>query len=59
MLLEKSQIPDNYIVFFVSFQAYEMGTKAFDLLKQLPQQESLEAIGRLLKLINSKPFYTK
>lgn len=36
-----------------------MGTKAFDLLKQLPQQESLEAIGRLLKLINSKPFYTK
>ncbi|KAM9176148.1 zinc finger MYND domain-containing protein 12, partial [Mergus octosetaceus] len=47
-----------YLVMDLS-KAYEMGTKAFDLLKQLPQQESLEAIGRLLKLINSKPFYTK
>lgn len=33
--------------------------KAFELVTQLPQQESLEAIGRLLKLINSKPPYTK
>ncbi|KAI6073808.1 Zinc finger MYND domain-containing protein 12 [Aix galericulata] len=37
-----------YLVMDIS-KAYEMGTKAFDLLKQLPQQESLEAIGRLLK----------
>ncbi|XP_035423719.1 zinc finger MYND domain-containing protein 12 [Cygnus atratus] len=47
-----------YLIMDLS-KAYEMGTKAFDLLKQLPQQESLEAIGHLLKLINSKPFYTK
>lgn len=33
--------------------------KAFELVTQLPQQESLEAIGHLLKLINSKPPYTK
>jgi len=33
--------------------------KAFDLLKQLPQQESLEAIGYLLKLIDSQPSCTK
>ncbi|XP_010128559.1 PREDICTED: zinc finger MYND domain-containing protein 12, partial [Chlamydotis macqueenii] len=36
-------------------KAGEMGVKAFDLVKQLPQQESLGAIGHLLELINSKP----
>ncbi|XP_040980403.1 zinc finger MYND domain-containing protein 12 [Aquila chrysaetos chrysaetos] len=39
-------------------KAREVGMKAFELLTQLSQQESLEAIGRLLKLINSKPSYT-
>ncbi|KFV48021.1 Zinc finger MYND domain-containing protein 12, partial [Tyto alba] len=39
-------------------KAHEVGMKAFDLVKQLPQQESLEAIGHLLELINSKPSYT-
>ncbi|XP_068771912.1 zinc finger MYND domain-containing protein 12 [Struthio camelus] len=38
-------------------KAQEVGVKAFDLVNQLPQQESLEAIDHLLKLINSKPFY--
>ncbi|KAM6236780.1 zinc finger MYND domain-containing protein 12, partial [Spheniscus humboldti] len=40
-------------------KAREVGMKAFDLVKQLPQQESLGAIGHLLKLINSKPSRTK
>ncbi|KFV95786.1 Zinc finger MYND domain-containing protein 12, partial [Eurypyga helias] len=35
-------------------KAREVGMKAFNLVKQLPQQESLDAIDRLLKLINSK-----
>ncbi|XP_040441622.1 zinc finger MYND domain-containing protein 12, partial [Falco naumanni] len=34
--------------------AREVGVKAFDLVKQLPQHESLETIGHLLKLINAK-----
>ncbi|XP_008942039.1 PREDICTED: zinc finger MYND domain-containing protein 12, partial [Merops nubicus] len=40
-------------------KAREVGVKALDLVKQLPQQESGEAIGRLLKLINSKLSCTK
>ncbi|KFP50514.1 Zinc finger MYND domain-containing protein 12, partial [Cathartes aura] len=36
-------------------KAREVGMKAFDLVKQLPRQESLEAIGHLLNLIHSKP----
>ncbi|XP_009994858.1 PREDICTED: zinc finger MYND domain-containing protein 12 [Chaetura pelagica] len=40
-------------------KAREMGLKALDLVKQLPHQESLEHIGRLLKLINSQPSCTK
>uniref|UniRef100_A0A663NBK0 Zinc finger MYND-type containing 12 n=1 Tax=Athene cunicularia TaxID=194338 RepID=A0A663NBK0_ATHCN len=40
-------------------KAGEVGTKAFNLVKGLPQQESLEAIGHLLKLINSTPSCTK
>ncbi|KFQ14687.1 Zinc finger MYND domain-containing protein 12, partial [Leptosomus discolor] len=36
-------------------KAGEVGLKAFTLVKQLPQPETLEAIGRLLTLINSKP----
>ncbi|XP_074748970.1 zinc finger MYND domain-containing protein 12, partial [Strix uralensis] len=40
-------------------KALEVGTKAFDLVQGLPQQESLEAIGHLLKLINSVPSCTK
>ncbi|POI32910.1 hypothetical protein CIB84_003338, partial [Bambusicola thoracicus] len=43
-----------YLILDLS-KAYETGMKAFDLLKQLPQQESLEAIGYLLKLIDSQP----
>ncbi|KFQ49843.1 Zinc finger MYND domain-containing protein 12, partial [Pelecanus crispus] len=39
-------------------KARKVGMKAFDLVKQLPQRESLEAIGHLLTLINSKPSYT-
>ncbi|XP_055655906.1 zinc finger MYND domain-containing protein 12, partial [Falco peregrinus] len=35
-------------------KAREVGVKAFDLVKQLPQHESLETIGHLLKLINAK-----
>ncbi|XP_025909403.1 zinc finger MYND domain-containing protein 12, partial [Nothoprocta perdicaria] len=40
-------------------KAREMGAKALDLMKQLPQQESLEAVDHLLNLINSKPCYGK
>ncbi|KGL82628.1 Zinc finger MYND domain-containing protein 12, partial [Tinamus guttatus] len=36
-------------------KAREMGAKALDLVKQLPQQEPLEAIDHLLKVIDSKP----
>ncbi|KFP10651.1 Zinc finger MYND domain-containing protein 12, partial [Egretta garzetta] len=39
-------------------KARELGMKAFDLAKQLPQPECLEAIGHLLNLINSGPSYT-
>ncbi|XP_071654354.1 zinc finger MYND domain-containing protein 12 isoform X1 [Patagioenas fasciata] len=39
--------------------AGEMGLKALELVKQLPQQESLEPITRLLRLINSTPSHTK
>ncbi|XP_075629562.1 LOW QUALITY PROTEIN: zinc finger MYND domain-containing protein 12 [Balearica regulorum gibbericeps] len=35
-------------------KAGELGVRAFGLVQQLPQQESQETIGRLLKLINSK-----
>ncbi|XP_040544661.1 zinc finger MYND domain-containing protein 12 isoform X2 [Gallus gallus] len=48
-----------YYLFMDLSKAYEIGMKAFDLLKQLPQQESLEAIGYLLKLIDSQPSCTK
>ncbi|KAJ7396466.1 Zinc finger MYND domain-containing protein 12 [Pitangus sulphuratus] len=34
-------------------EAREVGMKAFDLAKELPQQESLETIGHLLELINA------
>ncbi|XP_009333520.1 PREDICTED: zinc finger MYND domain-containing protein 12 [Pygoscelis adeliae] len=47
-----------YLVLDLS-KAREVGMKAFDLVKQLPQQESLGAIGHLLQLINSKPSHTK
>ncbi|XP_074970293.1 zinc finger MYND domain-containing protein 12 isoform X1 [Phalacrocorax aristotelis] len=40
-------------------KAREAGMKAFGLMKQLPQRESLEAVGHLLELINSKPSYAK
>ncbi|KFO58189.1 Zinc finger MYND domain-containing protein 12, partial [Corvus brachyrhynchos] len=35
-------------------KAQEVGMKAFDLAKQLPQQDSLETIGHLLELINAQ-----
>lgn len=53
------QTPDHPFVFCASFQAGEMGLKALELVKQLPQQESREAIARLLRLINSAPSRTK
>ncbi|KAM6241107.1 zinc finger MYND domain-containing protein 12 isoform 1-T1 [Porphyrio hochstetteri] len=40
-------------------KAGEVGMRAFDLVQQLPQQESLETISHLLKLINSKLPKTK
>ncbi|XP_071622932.1 zinc finger MYND domain-containing protein 12 [Heliangelus exortis] len=40
-------------------KAHEVGLKALELLKQLPQQESLEPIDHLLKLINSQLSSTK
>ncbi|KFV90573.1 Zinc finger MYND domain-containing protein 12, partial [Fulmarus glacialis] len=46
-----------YLIMDLS-KAREVGMKAFDLVKELPQRESLEAIGHLLKLINNKPSYT-
>ncbi|PKK18335.1 zinc finger, MYND-type containing 12 [Columba livia] len=39
--------------------AGKMGLKALELVKQLPQQESLEPIARLLRLINSAPSHAK
>ncbi|KFQ95720.1 Zinc finger MYND domain-containing protein 12, partial [Nipponia nippon] len=36
-------------------KAREAGTKAFALVKQLPQQEAPEAIGHLLELVDSRP----
>ncbi|KAM9256308.1 zinc finger MYND domain-containing protein 12 [Cariama cristata] len=48
----------HYLIMDLS-KAREVGMKAFDLVKQLPQQESLETIGHLLKLINSKPSHTR
>ncbi|XP_015738118.1 zinc finger MYND domain-containing protein 12 [Coturnix japonica] len=47
-----------YLIMDLS-KAHEMGMKAFNLLKQLPEQESLEAISYLLKLIDSQPSCTK
>ncbi|XP_021273460.1 zinc finger MYND domain-containing protein 12 [Numida meleagris] len=47
-----------YLIMDLS-KACEIGMKAFDLLKQLPQQEPLEAVGHLLKLIDSQPSCTK
>ncbi|XP_019477945.1 zinc finger MYND domain-containing protein 12 [Meleagris gallopavo] len=47
-----------YLIMDLS-KACEIGMKAFDLLKQLPQQEPLEAIGYLLKLIDSRASCTK
>ncbi|XP_031463821.1 zinc finger MYND domain-containing protein 12 [Phasianus colchicus] len=47
-----------YLIMDLS-KACEIGMKAFDLLKQLPQQEPLEAIGYLLKLIDSQASCTK
>ncbi|XP_064534792.1 zinc finger MYND domain-containing protein 12 isoform X1 [Pseudopipra pipra] len=40
-------------------KAREVGMKAFDLAKELPQQESLETIGHLLELINANFSHTK
>lgn len=57
--LGKAKFLTITLSFPFSFQAREVGMKAFDLVKQLPQQESLGAIGHLLKLINSKPSHTK
>nr|XP_054503951.1 zinc finger MYND domain-containing protein 12 [Agelaius phoeniceus] len=39
-------------------KAQELGMKAFDLAKQLPQQDSLETIGHLLELINAQFSHT-
>lgn len=39
-------------------KAQEVGMKAFDLAKQLPQQDSLETIGHLLELINAQFSHT-
>ncbi|TRZ25251.1 hypothetical protein HGM15179_001830 [Zosterops borbonicus] len=39
-------------------KAREVGMKAFDLAKQLPQQDSLETIGHLLELINAQFSHT-
>ncbi|XP_033924555.1 zinc finger MYND domain-containing protein 12 isoform X2 [Melopsittacus undulatus] len=36
-------------------KAQELGLKAFELVKQLPQQELLEPLGHLLKLMNVEP----
>ncbi|OXB60726.1 hypothetical protein ASZ78_006089 [Callipepla squamata] len=48
-----------YYLILDLLKAREMGMKAFDLLKEQPQQESLEAISYLLKLIDSQPSCTK
>lgn len=56
---ENPQTPDHPFVFSASFQAGKMGLKALELVKQLPQQESLEPIARLLRLINSAPSHAK
>ncbi|KAM4646655.1 zinc finger MYND domain-containing protein 12 isoform 4-T4 [Amazona ochrocephala] len=40
-------------------KARELGLKAFELLKQLPQQESPEPLGHLLTLMNVEPSATK
>ncbi|KAJ7411691.1 Zinc finger MYND domain-containing protein 12 [Willisornis vidua] len=40
-------------------KAREVGMKAFDLAKELPQQVSLETIGHLLELINASSSHTK
>ncbi|KAM8990237.1 zinc finger MYND domain-containing protein 12 [Ara ararauna] len=40
-------------------KARELGLKAFELVKHLPQQESLEPLGHLLKLMNVEPSSTK
>ncbi|XP_057275383.1 zinc finger MYND domain-containing protein 12 [Pezoporus wallicus] len=40
-------------------KAWELGLKAFELAKQLPQQESLEPLGHLLKLMDMEPSSTK
>ncbi|XP_073172623.1 zinc finger MYND domain-containing protein 12 isoform X2 [Lepidochelys kempii] len=40
-------------------KAHDLGMKAFLITKQLPNQDASEAIHHLLKLIKSKPFYTK
>ncbi|XP_009887772.1 PREDICTED: zinc finger MYND domain-containing protein 12 [Charadrius vociferus] len=40
-------------------KAREAAVRALDLVKQLPQQESVETIGHLLKLINAKLSCTK
>uniref|UniRef100_A0A8B9FI43 Zinc finger MYND-type containing 12 n=1 Tax=Amazona collaria TaxID=241587 RepID=A0A8B9FI43_9PSIT len=40
-------------------KARELGLKAFELLKQLPQQESPEPLGYLLALMNVEPSSTK
>lgn len=40
-------------------KARELGLKAFELVKQLPQQESLEPLRHLLKLMNVEPSSTK
>ncbi|RLV95573.1 hypothetical protein DV515_00012852 [Chloebia gouldiae] len=39
-------------------KAQEVGMKAFDLAKQLPQPDSLETIGHLLELINAQFSHT-
>ncbi|KFQ44722.1 Zinc finger MYND domain-containing protein 12, partial [Nestor notabilis] len=39
-------------------KARELGLKAFELVKQLPQQERLEPLGHLLKLMNVEPSST-
>ncbi|XP_053818818.1 zinc finger MYND domain-containing protein 12 [Vidua chalybeata] len=39
-------------------KAREVGMKAFDLAKQLPQQDSLETISHLLELINAQFSHT-
>ncbi|KQL12396.1 hypothetical protein AAES_30690 [Amazona aestiva] len=46
-------------LYHLANDARELGLKASELLKQLPQQESPEPLGHLLTLMNVEPSSTK